>query len=131
MKQFLPSKSSGPDSPPNLRPLLVKKGLGRVQPTTANKLLKGAVYGLLLCGMAWYIGTKTNLFSANQAHQINGSLYLDANGDQQQNPTEKQLPFVRLHLHADLNRNQQLDAADLAIASTMTDAEGAYQFDIP
>lgn len=128
MKQSLPSTSSG--SKPYVKPLLTKKNLGRVQASTGTKVLRGAVYGLLLCGLGWYLGNKTTLFSSKNTHQIVGNLYLDANGNQSLDSEEKNLPFVRLQLHADLNRNQRLDAEDLPLASTVTDAEGNYQFNI-
>lgn len=59
---------------------------------------------------------------------IGDFVWYDANGDGIQSVFEPGIPNVTLDLYRDSNGNNVLDAGDVKVASTVTDADGGYLF---
>ncbi|MEL7534027.1 MAG: hypothetical protein AAFN10_22150, partial [Bacteroidota bacterium] len=130
MKQLFPFQSSNSDSSPAGLRIQQAKYRNKFRAAAQNRYLKGAVYGLIMCCMGFYFFQKTDLIYNNAHHHIEGTIYMDADGNQQRGQNEQTLPFVKLNLYADLNDNQHLDEQDLQLASCLTDAQGKYNFEI-
>lgn len=80
--------------------------------------------------MSFYLFNGTDLLYSNAEHHIEGTIYMDADGNQQWGEKEQLLPFVKLNIYTDLNDNQRLDAQDLQLASCLTDAKGRFNVNI-
>ena len=59
---------------------------------------------------------------------IGDYVWLDANNDGVQDATESGIPTVTVKLYRDVNGNGSLDAADLLVDTTTTNASGSYGF---
>ncbi|MEM6344464.1 MAG: SdrD B-like domain-containing protein [Bacteroidota bacterium] len=130
MKQLLPFQSSNSDaSQPGLQ-IRQSKHRNKFRAATQNRYFKGAIYGLIMCSMGFYLFQKKDLIYKNAQHQIEGTLYMDADGNQLRGENEQSLPFVKLNLYTDINDNQYLDEQDLQLATCLTDAQGNYSFNI-
>jgi len=130
MKQRLPFQSSHSDSSPAGLQILQSKHQNKFRAATQNRYLKGAIYGLIMCSMSFYLFKNTDLIYSDAQHQIDGVIYMDADGNQQWGKNEQLLPFVKLNLYTDINDNQYLDEQDLQLATCLTDAQGRYNFKI-
>ncbi|MFN8498613.1 MAG: SdrD B-like domain-containing protein [Anaerolineae bacterium] len=61
-------------------------------------------------------------------YDIGDTVWLDSNNDGAQQPGELGLPNIGVNLYRDINGNGSLDAGDVLLQTTTTDANGLYDF---